>query len=353
MARALVPRVRTALATAAVLTGTLAVPAQQAAAAPGPGPARAASAAGLLTELRGAYRQAGQATETYNATAEKLRDRRAESERLQRRLKAARAAAHRGRQAAGRLAREQYQGSSSGLSPYLRLLLSRDPQRAADQGHVIQRLSADRAAAVRRLTGGERTAGRLAAEADRALTAQEKLAKRQRTDRDRMRKRLAGVEKRLAGLDEGQLAALRRLEDGSPTDTRAAGAAGAPAAADGGAPSAGAGAAAVAYALRQLGKPYVWGATGPDSYDCSGLTSRAWAHAGVTIPRTSQQQWARLPKVPVDRVRPGDLVIYFPGATHVGMYVGDGRVVHAPHPGAVVTVSPMRANPVRGVVRPG
>lgn len=113
-----------------------------------------------------------------------------------------------------------------------------------------------------------------------------------------------------------------------------------------------AGGTALTYAAAQIGKPYVWGAEGPASFDCSGLTSQAWAHAGREIPRTSQEQWARLPRVPLDELRPGDLVVYFPTATHVALYVGDGKVIQAPRPGAKVKVSPIAANPLLGAVRP-
>ncbi|MFJ1596829.1 NlpC/P60 family protein [Streptomyces sp. NPDC088261] len=109
---------------------------------------------------------------------------------------------------------------------------------------------------------------------------------------------------------------------------------------------------AVAYAAAQIGRPYQWGAEGPASFDCSGLTSEAWARAGVTVPRTSQQQWRDLPRVPLDRLRPGDLVVYFPKATHVAIYLGDGMVIQAPRPGARVKVSPIAANPLLGAVRP-
>ncbi|WP_052434347.1 NlpC/P60 family protein [Streptacidiphilus melanogenes] len=113
-----------------------------------------------------------------------------------------------------------------------------------------------------------------------------------------------------------------------------------------------AGAAAVRYAVAQLGKPYVWGASGPDTFDCSGLTSQAWAHAGIAIPRTSQDQWAQLQHVPLGELRPGDLVVYFAGASHVALYLGDGRVIQAPRPGAVVDIVPLDRNPVLGAVRP-
>lgn len=94
------------------------------------------------------------------------------------------------------------------------------------------------------------------------------------------------------------------------------------------------------------------GAEGPETYDCSGLTRKAWAAAGQELPRTSQEQWATLPRVRLTELRPGDLVVYFPGATHVAVYLGEGLVVHAPRPGGKVKVSPIAANPLLGAVRP-
>jgi cell wall-associated NlpC family hydrolase len=92
---------------------------------------------------------------------------------------------------------------------------------------------------------------------------------------------------------------------------------------------------AVAFAYAQLGKPYVYGATGPSSYDCSGLVQAAWAAAGVSIPRTTFEQWDSLPHIPVSEMKPGDLII-LDGEGHVAMYVGGGYMIDAPHTGAVV-----------------
>ncbi|MFF2504457.1 NlpC/P60 family protein [Streptomyces sp. NPDC058067] len=328
-----------------------------AAAAPTPdtGPPPAASdtsdtsVAALLTDLQRLYREAEKATETYNATAEKLKERRKAADDLGRRLTKARTSLHDSRDAAGRLAREQYQGSSP-LSPYLRLLLARDPQHALDQGHVIRRVAQERVATVDRLVGGEKRADDLAAEARKALDEQLKLSERQKKERDAVQARLKDVEELLASLSADQLAALTRLEDtGTAKAQKAFMASGALSSAR---PPSEAGDTALAYAVKQIGKPYVWGAEGPSAFDCSGLTSQAWGHAGQEIPRTSQEQWARLPRVPLDRLRPGDLVVYFPEATHVAMYLGDGMVVQAPRPGAKVKVSPIAANPLLGAVRP-
>jgi cell wall-associated NlpC family hydrolase len=112
---------------------------------------------------------------------------------------------------------------------------------------------------------------------------------------------------------------------------------------------------AVAFARAALGKPYVYGATGPGAYDCSGLTYAAYRAAGVSIPRTSQAQWAGLHRVPASRVRAGDLVIYN-GAEHVALYIGGGRIIEAPRPGKTVQTAPWRsgwyADRFVGVVRP-
>ncbi|MEU5082185.1 MULTISPECIES: C40 family peptidase [Streptomyces] len=351
------------------LAGTAAVAAQAvlapvpAAAVPDPrpsvsAPAEKPSVSQLLTDLQRLYRQTEQATETYNATTEKLERQRAEVARLDGELARARLALRAQRLDAGRLARQQYQ-SGGGLGPYVRLLLAPDPQAALDEGHVIGELARERARAVARLTVAERRQDALARAARKALDTQLGLAARQKRQRDDVRTKLAGVERMLATLTPDQLAAVARLEEqGVAKAQRELTTAGAlpadrPSAPPAAGPAAPAADRAVRYALDQVGKPYAWGAAGPDAYDCSGLTSRAWAQAGVPVPRTSQEQWDRLRKVPLRRLRPGDLVVYFPEATHVAMYVGDGKVVQAPRPGRRVTVSPIAAHPILGAVRPG
>src|SRR3984893_13227451 len=96
---------------------------------------------------------------------------------------------------------------------------------------------------------------------------------------------------------------------------------------------------AVAFAYAQLGKPYVWGATGPDSYDCSGLMYAAWGAAGITLPRDTFGEWANLPHIPMSSLQPGDLILYN-GESHVAMWVGGGYIIDAPHTGAVVEKLP-------------
>ncbi|WP_329270967.1 C40 family peptidase [Streptomyces sp. NBC_01451] len=345
--------------TAAMAAGTLLAPVP-ALAVPDPVPSTTGSpaeptaeeepsVAALLTDLQRLYREAERATRTYEATAGRLKRQRAEVRRLDAQLVRARLSLHERRGALGRLARQQYQ-SSSGISPYVQLLLARDPQHALEQGHVIRQLSLERAETVGRLVGGERRTDGLARAARAALDGQLTLAGQQKRDRDAVRERLREVEELLATLSTEQLAELAELERGEVTGEQRE-------FITSGALSAGRkpteeGERALRQAVAQLGKPYEWGAEGPASFDCSGLTSQAWEAAGRPVPRTSQQQWARLPHIPLAELRPGDLVVYFPGATHVALYLGDGMVVQAPRPGAKVKVSPIAANPVLGAVRP-
>ncbi|MFC9890600.1 C40 family peptidase [Streptomyces pilosus] len=112
---------------------------------------------------------------------------------------------------------------------------------------------------------------------------------------------------------------------------------------------------AIAFARAQIGKPYVWGATGPGSYDCSGLTQAAWKAAGVALPRTTYDQVNAGTTVPVSQAQPGDLVFFYDDVTHVGIYIGNGMMIHAPKPGTYVREESIfydGESSVHSVVRP-
>ncbi|MFE6647308.1 NlpC/P60 family protein [Nocardioides sp. NPDC057772] len=110
---------------------------------------------------------------------------------------------------------------------------------------------------------------------------------------------------------------------------------------------------AVDYALAQVGDAYVYGATGTESWDCSGLTMGAWGEAGVSLPHSSSAQYSSGPQVSRDQLAPGDLVFYYSPISHVGMYIGNGQIVHASNPSTGVKVSPIDEMPYTGAVRPG
>ncbi|WUH91038.1 NlpC/P60 family protein [Streptomyces sp. NBC_00433] len=327
-------------------------PTGPAAAVPAPtGTADPASLPDLLHQLQTLYQQTETATESYNKAKETADQQRVKARALDTRLAAQRSQVVAGRDQVGLMARQLYR--SGGVSPYLSMLGGETPQDFFGSLHIAQRAVGHQQDVVAGLTADEQRLAALNAQAQRALDAAQVAQNRQAAQKTQVETHLRQVEALLAGLSGVQISELQALEKQGADkaqqefmDSKALG----PDAAER-APSA-AGDRAIGYAFEQLGKPYVWGAEGPGSFDCSGLTSQAWSHAGIPIPRTAEEQWARLPHVPLSLLRPGDLVVYFPGATHVALYIGDGLVVQAPHTGTVVQVSPIAANPILGAVRP-
>ncbi|MFI0722748.1 NlpC/P60 family protein [Streptomyces sp. NPDC021224] len=305
----------------------------------------------LLTQLQTLYQQSEAATESYNQAKVTADQQRTKARALDGQLATARAKVAAGKDQVGLLARQLYR--TGGLSPYIAMLGGEDPQDFFGNLHLAQHTVETQQAAVDSLTAEQDRLTGLNAQAQKALDAAQTAQNTQAAKKTEIETNLRQVESLLAGLSGVQISELEALEqqgadkaqqefmDSKPLGRDAAVRA----------PSA-KGDAAIAYAFAQLGKPYVWGAVGPDSYDCSGLTSQAWGHAGVPIPRTAEEQWAKLPRVPLSLLRPGDLVVYFPKATHVALYIGNGLVVQAPHTGSYVKISPIGANPVLGAVRP-
>jgi cell wall-associated NlpC family hydrolase len=174
---------------------------------------------------------------------------------------------------------------------------------------------------------------------------QEQIAQRRARQRRQRQRELA------------QQRARQRAQRAEPTSQEPAGdgndqAGPEPAGADAPAAS-GAASTAVEAALAQRGTPYEWGAEGPDSFDCSGLTQWAWGNAGVSIPRTSRTQYQGLPSVARSDIRPGDLLFFGDPIHHVGMYIGDGQMVEAPYSGQPVRINDIQRPDYVGAVRPG
>ncbi|MGN6160681.1 MAG: C40 family peptidase [Marmoricola sp.] len=112
-------------------------------------------------------------------------------------------------------------------------------------------------------------------------------------------------------------------------------------------------AVAVRYAMAQVGKPYVYGAAGPNAFDCSGLTMAAWGAAGVALAHNSAAQMGEGTPVSESQLQPGDLVFYYPGISHVGMYIGNGMIMNAENPSVGVVIAPLHSMPYEGAVRIG
>ncbi|HEU5024581.1 MAG TPA: NlpC/P60 family protein [Spirillospora sp.] len=108
---------------------------------------------------------------------------------------------------------------------------------------------------------------------------------------------------------------------------------------------------ALRYAMSKLGSPYVWGAAGPSTFDCSGLTMWAYKQVGINLPHYTGSQWNAGTHVSESQMQPGDLIFFYSDLHHMGMYVGGGKMIHAPHTGDVVRIASLSGRPIAGVVR--
>ncbi|MFJ9159223.1 NlpC/P60 family protein [Streptomyces griseoviridis] len=351
------PQSRQSPRSAARSTPSTSSPASAAAAAA----SAAASASGASTpapnkdleavreKLDALYREASVATDSYNAAEEKAERQSAAIVELAKKIVAGQERLADLKERAGAAAAAQYR--TGGLPDEAQLLLSDDPHDFLDgAGRVIQGQRATKGL-IAELAKTQADLEQYAADASAQWKNLEANRKAKDAARKKIKKRIAEAEKLESRLEKAEKARLAELEAEAAHRAQTAWLDSGALDETGGKASS-AGKKAVAYATAQIGKPYVWGAEGPDSYDCSGLTSQAWASAGDPIPRTSQEQWKQLPHVDVKDMRPGDLVIYFGDATHVGMYIGDGAIVHAPRPGRSVTIAGAGSMPILGVVRP-
>ncbi|MGW1165419.1 NlpC/P60 family protein [Streptomyces sp. NPDC001153] len=295
------------------------------------------------------YHAAAVATDAYNAAEEKTKQQSAQIVALARKIDQGQQRLARLQDQAGAAARAQYR--TGGIPPTAQFLLSDDPGQVLDGAGLLLQGQRATKSLMSELTS---TQQQLQAYADDAAAQWQKLdaeSTAKATAKKKIQQQIAAAEKLESELEKKDRERLARLEDQAALkaqtnwlDTgilkKIHGTASAQ------------GEKAVAFAAAQLGKPYVWGAEGPKSYDCSGLTSQAWAAAGHPIPRTSQEQWQQLKHVDIQDMRPGDLIIYFDDASHVAIYVGDGAIIQAPRPGRTVTVAGAGSMPILGVVRP-
>ncbi|MFE2735346.1 NlpC/P60 family protein [Streptomyces sp. NPDC059349] len=303
----------------------------------------------VRAELDGLYHDAAVATEAYNAAEEKAEKQSGQIVQLAKDIVAGQKKLDRLKSRAGAAARQQYR--DGGMPPEAQLMLSDDPSRFLDgadrmrQGqHAtkgllgemartqedLQTYAQDATRNWKKLEAGRKEKARAQKKVKSKIAAAEKLESQlEKKERERLKEleQQAEYKQQTAWLSSGVLKDIK-----SSASAR--------------------GKKAVAFATGQLGKPYVWGAEGPGSYDCSGLTSQAWSAAGRPIPRTSQEQWKQLKHIDIKDMRPGDLIIYHDDASHVGMYIGDGAIVHAPRPGRNVTIAGAGSMAILGVVRP-
>ncbi|MFF7749022.1 NlpC/P60 family protein [Streptomyces sp. NPDC007971] len=279
------------------------------------------------------YEQAEQATEKYNGAKEK-------QQKLQKEISAIQDSVARGQQelnklrdGLGSLATAQYR--SGGIDSSVQLFLSSDPDDFLDKASTLDQLSGQQVEALKKIQDKQRELAQERSEATEKLKDLASTRTELGNKKKEVQGKLAEAQKLLNSLTAKEKAALaaeqqradrsssRRVDLGN--DTSASGRAG----------------AAFSAAQSQIGKPYVYGATGPSSFDCSGLTSWAYAQAGVSIPRTSEAQTGIGTRLTRSQLQVGDLVFFFNDLHHVGLYAGNGQILHAPRTGTVVRYESM------------
>ncbi|OAH13114.1 C40 family peptidase [Streptomyces jeddahensis] len=332
------------------------------------------------------YRQAGVATQKYNAAKERTDQQRTRVDGLLDDVAERTEKLNEARQELGSFAAAQYR-TGSAVSGTATLLLAEDPQEYFDQSQLMNRLTSRQKEAVddyqtqqiettkKREEATESLETLTESQADlkaskqdvqqklsearellSKLTAEEKarLAAIERKKEEEARRKAEELARQQAEEErqrqEAQEQAEQEATAGSGTDSGSdSGSAGS---STGSSSYAALAAKVIDFAEAQIGKPYVWGATGPGSYDCSGLTQAAWKAAGVSLPRTTWDQVKVGTTVSVDNAQPGDLVFFYDDISHVGIYIGNGEMIHAPKPGANVRVESIYYMPIHSVVRP-
>ena len=329
-----------AVSAAVVTVAALVATGGAASAAPGP---TISQVRHRLTELK--YQQ-DRAIQLYDQAVQSLAAARQRLALAQREVHAAHAQWAAVHTQIAQIAAVAYETSYLHLTAFGALLTNPDPQAALSEMPLLQHLSRDQAGELSRVIAAARRYAAAQQAARRTQAAVTALAQQRLRQRKAIAATISTQTKLLARLTAQQRAALERQEARAAAATTTGTYTG---------PTTTQADRAVAFAYAQLGKPYVWGATGPGSYDCSGLVQAAWASAGVTIPRTTYEQWATLPHVPMSAIQPGDL-IYFDGIGHVAIYVGNNMIIDAPQPGQLVEKvslsSPWYAATLDGAARP-
>ncbi|MEV4328990.1 NlpC/P60 family protein [Streptomyces sp. NPDC049597] len=274
------------------------------------------------------YEEAEHATEQYNGAKEKQDKLDDQIDALQDKVARGQEELNTLRDSLGSVASAQYR--SGGIDPSVQLFLSGDPDTYLEKASALDQLGAKQTEAIQEIQAKQRTLAQQRQEAqgklkDLAETREELGAKKKE-----VQSKLAAAQKLLNTLTAAERAALA-------ADESRANRASARADLGNAVPASQRAAAAFSAAQSKIGSPYVYGASGPSSFDCSGLTSWAYAQAGVSIPRTSQAQASAGTRISSQsQLQQGDLVFFYGDLHHVGFYAGNGQVLHAPKPGASV-----------------
>jgi peptidoglycan DL-endopeptidase CwlO len=329
------------------------------------------------------YRQAGTATQKYNKAKEATEEKRREVDELLDDAAKRTDKLNESRRELGTYAAAQYR--TGAVTPTAALLFADSPQAYFDQTQLMDRMTDRQRSVIDDYETQRAAAAEQRAEATKSLESLTRSQQALRTSKQDVQAKLAEARTLLSKLtaeEKARLAAIERKQEeearrkaeakakeeaearaeaerrrqeqeqnqggGTGTDTGSDTGSGS----TGGATYAAKAEKVLSFARSQIGKPYVWGASGPSSYDCSGLTQAAWKAAGVELPRTTWDQVKVGQRVETKDLLPGDLVFFYDDISHVGIYIGDGKMIHAPKPGANVREESIYYMPIYGSVRP-
>ncbi|WEH42231.1 NlpC/P60 family protein [Streptomyces sp. NBC_01218] len=278
------------------------------------------------------YHEAEAATEKYNGAKEQQEKLKKEVDALQDKVAREQADLNTLRGELGSIATAQYR--SGGIDPSVQLFFSSDPDDFLDQASALDSLTAKQAESLEKIQAKQRTLAQEREEAQAKLSELAEVRDALGANKKKFQKKLSDAQALLNTLTAAE---RQKMAD---EDARASRDAGSRVDLGSEVPASALGAAALANAATQIGKPYVSGGTGPNSFDCSGLTQWAYAQAGVAITRTTYTQINQGTQIGRSQLKPGDLV-FFNSTSHVALYAGNNQVLHAPKPGAFVRYESM------------
>ncbi|WP_165985659.1 NlpC/P60 family protein [Streptomyces sp. YIM 98790] len=301
------------------------------------------------------HEEAAEITDEYNGAVEAEEELEESVEELQDSVARGQQELNELRAGLGSVAAAQYR--NGGLAPSMQLFLSSDPDGYLDQASALDQVTAKQTEALRQIESKQRILEQQREEAGRQLETLEETREQIKEKKEQIQGKLSEAQELLNKLTEEerqelaaaeaarQAAAAAEAERASRSEERA------DISVDAGSASSRA-MAALSAAQSKLGSPYVYGSAGPSTFDCSGLTSWAYAQAGISLPRTSQSQAGAGTRIySASDLQPGDLVLYYSGLSHIGMYVGNGQIIHAPRTGSTVSYTGVHSMPFQFGVR--
>ncbi|MEU9184693.1 NlpC/P60 family protein [Streptomyces sp. NPDC048484] len=333
------PPNRARIATLGIAAGAVSLLPTQSQAAPKP------TVDEVRKQVEQLYEEAEAPTEEFNAVSERQKKLQREADGAQDRLARKQQEVNELREKIGPLAAAQYR--SGGMDPSVQLFLSGAPDNYLDQAEMLDRMSSRQADALQAMQAKQRELTQERKDAQKRLRSLDETRAKAAAKKVEVQSKLTEARKLLNNLTAEQ---RTRMEAAQERDDASAGASDSSASYDG--PAGGRAKTAIEFAYAQLGKPYEWGSTGPNSYDCSGLVGAAWRAAGVSLPRTVQQMYDAGRKVSKSDLRPGDIIYWYNNTQHNGMYVGDGKAIHAPRTGKNIEVVPLDSMPFFAASRP-